>query len=509
VHVRLDERSAAFYAVGIAKASRLPVIVCTTSGTAAVELHPAVVEAHHGLVPLLVCTADRPPELQGIGAPQTIDQVGLFTSSTRWAMAVGVPEEQEQGTWRALAQRSYVHAAHDADGPGPVHLNLAFRDPLVGESGPLPETLDPLTPEVAHPDKGTSLTGSRGLIVAGANAVHSPAALLALAESLGWPLLADPLSGCRLPGTIAASDALMRSDDLPLPETVLVLGTPPISKVLGDYLTRAASGGTRIISVDPHGRRIDPHRVVTDFHHADPDDFMAAAATELTTKDPDWLAFWQDAEDGAQAAIDRTLGDRLTEPFVARSVARHAADADATIVVSASMPLRDLEWFAPTHQRPPRVLANRGANGIDGIVSTAFGVASTGQPTIALLGDLAFLHDVSGLVNLDAQLPCTFVVPDNGGGGIFSFLPQATAFDAPSFELLFGTPPTSDVGAVATGFGLGVTEVTTVDQLTDALLNAPTSPHLIRVRVPSRRDNVALHEEVNQAVRLSLEGRRR
>jgi 2-succinyl-5-enolpyruvyl-6-hydroxy-3-cyclohexene-1-carboxylate synthase len=202
------------------------------------------------------------------------------------------------------------------------------------------------------------------------------------------------------------------------------------------------------------------------------------------------------------------LGTDLSEPLVARVVHRCAAETAATLVVAASMPIRDLEWFAATHPMAPRVLSNRGANGIDGVVSTALGVAQSGSGqgdrTIALLGDLTFLHDVSGLVNLP-ESPCTFVVLDNGGGGIFSFLPQATSVEPAVFEQLFGTPPTSDLGAVARGFGLPVHEVTALSQL-EAALAAPTStPSLVRVRVPDRAQNVALHDAINQAVHLALQ----
>jgi 2-succinyl-5-enolpyruvyl-6-hydroxy-3-cyclohexene-1-carboxylate synthase len=203
----------------------------------------------------------------------------------------------------------------------------------------------------------------------------------------------------------------------------------------------------------------------------------------------------------AQAAITATLGNEISEPQVARMVARHAAATDGTIMVAASMPMRDLEWFAPALPMPPRVMANRGANGIDGVVSTALGIAASGQRTFALMGDLTFLHDVSGLVNLPA-LPCTFVVVDNGGGGIFSFLPQAGALPAETFEQLFGTPPTSDVATVARGFGLDTYEVGSVAEL-DWALNQP-APALVRVKVPGRTENVALHDAIIQAVRLAL-----
>jgi 2-succinyl-5-enolpyruvyl-6-hydroxy-3-cyclohexene-1-carboxylate synthase len=220
--------------------------------------------------------------------------------------------------------------------------------------------------------------------------------------------------------------------------------------------------------------------------------------------DPEWLRSWQAREERAQAAIEGVLGDDLSEPQVARAIYRHAAETGATLVASASMPIRDLEWFAAPSASPPRVLANRGVNGIDGVVSTALGIAASdaGGRTLALLGDLAFLHDVSGLVNLP-ELQCTFVVVDNGGGGIFSFLPQARSVDAVLFERLFGTPPTSDLSAVGRGFGLPVHDVTSLSQLEPALAGA--APALVRVMVPGRDENVATHDAINEAVRLALQ----
>jgi 2-succinyl-5-enolpyruvyl-6-hydroxy-3-cyclohexene-1-carboxylate synthase len=342
--------------------------------------------------------------------------------------------------------------------------------------------------------------GGRGLLIVGGGAVSQPAQVLALGEQRGWPVLADPRSGCRFEGTIAAADAIVRTGP-PLPECVVLMGTPWLSKVLGEYVSAAASKGARIVAIDPWWQWTDPTHVVGEFHHVDGDAWVAAALETASASDPEWLSQWRSYEERAQAAIADTLGHEISEPQVARMVTRHAAATDGTIMVSASMPMRDLEWFAPVLPVPPLVMANRGANGIDGVVSTALGIAASGRRTFALMGDLAFLHDVSGLVNL-TDLPCTFVVVDNGGGGIFSFLPQTGALAHETFEQLFGTPPTSDVGNVARGFGLDVYEVGSVAEL-DWALNQP-APALIRVKVPGRADNVALHDTINQAVRLAL-----
>ncbi len=507
-HVRLDERSAAFYAHGMALATGRPTVICVTSGTAAAELHAAVVEAHHGRVPLIVCTADRPPELQDTGAPQTIEQAGLFGSATRWAATPGVPSEEQQATWRPLAARAHAEAMHGAAGPGPVHLNLAFREPLTGDAGALPPRpgLVVVRPGVAAGPASMEPLRGRGVIVVGGMAPlpPDPALVLSLGEHLGWPVLADPLSGCRVPGTVAAADAIVRAGP-PQPESIVLLGAPWLSRALGTYVADAATAGARVIVVDPWRQWADPSRAATEFHQCDADAWLADALGHAAPCDRAWLASWRLREARAQEAIAAVLGDALSEPQVARAIHRHAGRSDATVVVSASMPIRDLEWFAETAAQPPRVLANRGANGIDGVVSTALGVAASAGPTVALLGDLAFLHDVSGLVNLP-QVPCTFVVLDNRGGGIFSFLPQAASLGRQVFEDLFGTPPSSDLGAVARGFGLDVQEVSALAELEPALV-APASasaPKLIRVRVPARAENVALHDEINDAVRRAL-----
>jgi 2-succinyl-5-enolpyruvyl-6-hydroxy-3-cyclohexene-1-carboxylate synthase len=504
VHIRLDERSAGFYALGLAMASGVPTVICVTSGTAGAELHPAVVEAHQGRVPLIVCTADRPPELHHVGASQTIDQVGLFTTSTRWFSDPGVPEASQAHAWRPLGARVVAEATEGPLGPGPVHLNLAFREPLVGDPDPLPERKGPaLVTSHRVPAASEPALDGRGLIIAGGGAVSDPSQLLLLGERLGWPVLADGRSGARLEGTIAAADAIVRTKP-PRPDTIVLLGTPWLSKALGDYVATAASEGARVICVDPWWQWADPSAVVSEFHHVPGDQWIAAALEGAAgaTGDGEWLPSWRAYEAAAQQAIDHALGDQLSEPSVARHLTRHAAAVDATILASASMPMRDLEWYAPALPVPVPVMANRGANGIDGVVSTALGIAASGRRTFALLGDLAFLHDVSGLVNL-TDLPCTFVVLDNGGGGIFSFLPQASALEREQFELLFGTPPTSDVGDVARGFGLEVHDVTTMAEL-DMALNVP-APVLVRVKVPDRAENVALHDAVNQAVQLALE----
>lgn len=523
--VRLDERSAGFFALGIGMSSGCPAVVLTTSGTAAVELHPAVVEAHQGRVPLIVCTADRPPELHHVGAPQTIEQEGIYGGSLRWAASPGVPDEAASWTWRSLAARLVAEATSGPSGPGPVHANLAFREPLVGRPGTLPAGRSGSRPwhhVVAPPAEPTdgnllceALMGSlrsqrTGLIVAGAGA-GDPEAIHELAAALGWPVLADPRSGARLarPTTIAAADALLRCASFAeahRPEVVLRLGAPWASRVLSDWL---GCQGVDQVFVDQWGSWADPERTGTTLIRADPSAVCRTLSAALGAPGGgEWLAGWVRAERSAQAAIDAVLDGRAepTEPGVARAVLEGLPER-ATLVVASSMPVRDLEWYGAPAERPPRVLASRGANGIDGTVSATLGVAacSTG-PTVGVLGDLAFFYDASALLGAAQRgLAATLVVIDNGGGGIFSFLPQAQAAQDTDFELLWGTPQPADLADVAAAYGVRVTEAPLASDLAPALADAIASRECCVVRVRTdRRVNVAVHDELHAAVAAAL-----
>ncbi|HUO48517.1 MAG TPA: 2-succinyl-5-enolpyruvyl-6-hydroxy-3-cyclohexene-1-carboxylic-acid synthase [Acidimicrobiales bacterium] len=531
VDVRLDERSAGFVALGGALGSGRPVVVCTTSGTAAAELHAAVVEARHAGVPLLVCTADRPPELQGVGAPQTIDQRRLYAGAVRAEADLGPPDWAQRATWRSVASRLAAEACAGPSGPGPVHVNLALREPLLASTtGSVPSLVPPGRPDGAPwhrvgpladagaaEDAGTAasagwgarLAGRRGVIVAGAGA-GDPEAVFALADALDWPVLADPMSRCRLdrPGVVGAADALLRVDGLAaslVPEVVVRLGSPWASKVLAAWL---AAGEQEQVLVDPFWRWQDPGRTATHVVRADPTRWCASVAAELeggaTRPDAAWRHRWTQLDAAAWEAIGRCCDGRDTvdEPGLARAVGS-AVPADGTLVVSSSMPVRDLEWFAPPRRDAPRVLANRGANGIDGVVSTSMGVATaTGAPVLALVGDLAFLHDLTAWVRpAGAEPDCTVVVADNGGGGIFSFLPQADALAEAEFERLFATPQVVDVVAVATGLGVPVADVDTPAALAHALSGVVGGGlRVVRVRLPAPRSHVDALATIHAAV---------
>lgn len=507
VHVHLDERSAAFMALGLGVATGRPAVVVTTSGTAAAHLHPAVLEAHHGRVPLIACTADRPGHLHHVAAPQTIEQRGLFGDALRWSHEPGLAIAVPSGTWRSLAARAFAEATESVRGPGPVHLNLAFDEPLVAEPAELPPGrsggkpwFEVSAPMVA-PRVAVEVARGEGVIVAGRGCGPSVGDL---AAALGWPVLADPRSGMRgSPNAIAAFDPILRAagEDL-RPSVVVRLGDPPASKVLATWLA-SLTDATHVL-VDQHGVYADPDRSASVVIRSSPDAACRVLAAGGQAAPSTWIRRWTQVEEAAQQAIEDTLEGYpvLTEPGVARTLTQ-VLRAEAILLTASSMPVRDLEWFGHPHQQV-QVVANRGANGIDGLLSTAIGIAHSGRRTVAHLGDLAFLYDTNGLLGLrDRDVDCAFVVVDNGGGGIFSFLPQARSLPAARFEQLFGTPQPVDITALAEAHGLEATEVSTVAALQAALV--PGKTRVITVR--SARDaNVGVHDALNAAVASAVAG---
>lgn len=524
VEVHHDERAAAFMALGVGMATGVPAVVLTTSGTAAVELHPAVVEAHHGGVPMLVCTADRPPWLQGVGAPQTIDQRNLYGTAVRAYFEPGVPDPGATGSWRQLAADAWVASV----GPvaGPVQLNLAFDEPLLGTPGTLPA--DPPAvlrvggglPVEPGADAATrfadTAVGRRGVVVAGGG-IGDPDGVLALASALGWPVLADPRSGCRVPDplTVAHADGILRHGGAAGtlgPEVVLRLGALPASKVVGQWLDGLDA---LQVGVTSGGVRIDPGGSLNEVVDAEPGAWCRLVVTGLGVQRADtasdgasWSGWWRSADDAVASAYATVVASEsaLTEPQVARIVS-DAAPAGSHVVVSSSMPVRDLEWYAPP-RRGVTVLANRGANGIDGVVSTAVGVGvASGKPVTVLVGDVAMLHDTNALLGL-ARRPVTLtvVVVDNDGGGIFSFLPQATGVDHVRFEQLFGTPHGVDVVALAEAHGVDAIVVDSSQALAEAVAGAPARGGAQVVVVTSdRQTNVGTHQRLHDAAHRALD----
>jgi 2-succinyl-5-enolpyruvyl-6-hydroxy-3-cyclohexene-1-carboxylate synthase len=516
MHIFHDERSAAFAALGIAKASGIPAILVCSSGTAAVEFHPAVVEAHHSEVPILICTADRPAELQGVGAPQTIDQQNLYGVSVRKFVNAEVADESESHTWRKIARDLFATSLGKVRGP--VHLNLRFREPLMGVATSLPprhERSAMIADKVDLPSARSlrklkkALNFKNGVIIAGPEN-YQIESIFRLAQTLSWPVLADPRSGARVPSkfVVAAADSILRDEDFAKklqPQVVLRFGTLPASKVVNSWL---ASSGAKQIVITTTPTLADPDQLCVLHIVGEIDELCAELVSDRTNgqnnrDDFSWLDLWDTAESSAQKSINAALADEpgLSEPGVARALYGLLPEA-SNLVVSSSMPIRDVEWFAAP-RTGLRVHANRGANGIDGVVSTAVGIAlATRQPTTLLIGDIALLHDVNGLIGLvSREIDLRIVVIDNNGGGIFSFLPQAQNLESTKFEKIFGTPHGVNLKMVAQAHQINTHEVANMSDFAEVL--SQRGPWLARV-VTDRQENVKVHERINQMVASNL-----
>jgi 2-succinyl-5-enolpyruvyl-6-hydroxy-3-cyclohexene-1-carboxylate synthase len=530
VTVIVDERSAGFFALGAAQASGLPVAILCTSGTAAANLHPTICEADQSAVPLIALTADRPPELRGIGAGQTIDQLKLFGSSVRWFCEVGTHAADDQGLlhYRSTACRAFA-AARGEPRPGPVHLNLAWREPLapVVVDGAVTAT-DPLALEGRDKRPLTAVTpidmepsrflldevakhvaeAEVGLIVAGRQLdpeLREP--LADLARVAGYPILAEPTSHLRCgphdrSHVVTAYDLLLRDDRFradAAPDLVLRFGEMPTSKPLRAWL--AASGADQIV-VDPFAGWNEPTRRAAALLRADPTELAAGWAARLGEERPA-PAMWLAAEQAARETIKADLEglDALTEPGLQLALADAYADGEL-VYTASSMPIRDQEAFLPSVDADVRLLCNRGANGIDGLISSGIGAAhASGQPTTIVTGDLGLLHDVGGLAALrDVSMPVRIVVIDNGGGGIFHFLPQEQVLSDDEFEALLGTPRGVDVAKAAALFDLPHRRLDSLDELPDALA---AGTGLIEVSV-DRQANVELHRRLADRVSAAI-----
>jgi 2-succinyl-5-enolpyruvyl-6-hydroxy-3-cyclohexene-1-carboxylate synthase len=496
----IDERSAGFVALGMAKTSGRPVAITCTSGTAAANLHPAVVEAFEARVPLLVLTADRPPELREVGAGQSIDQIKLYGSAAKWFVEVGTHEPGRDTAihHRSLACRAYWTAAGGR--PGPVHLNFPLREPLA----PAAEPLDPGDWEgrpggrpwtelrehasAPHADDVHELAARiasipRGAIVCGPTPeqVAEPAARLA--AECGWPLLAEPTSGVRCGDhdrshVVAHYDVLLRAGDFAArhaPGLVLRVGDMPTSKPLRKWVADAPQ-----VVLDPHAAWHEPTRRAELLLHAAAapalDALAAAIEMRSAERDPGWLASWREADAKVPPAL--AAAPDAFEPKVLAALEPELPDA-AIVWLSSSMPVRDVEACFPQSPKRLRFLSNRGANGIDGVVSSAAGAAlATGLPTWLLTGELALLHDVGGLLaarraGADLHVVCL----NNGGGAIFDFLPVAEAADPALYERHIATPAGVDLKAI--------------------------TPEIVEVRT-DRRENVRLHRELVERVAQAL-----
>jgi len=461
-HVVLDERSAGFYALGLGKGTGMPIALVCTSGTAAANWHPAVLEANAGKIPLILISADRPPELRDCGANQTTDQTKLFGSAVRAFHEL--PPAEEDGTFLGpLAARMIDHSQWPH--PGPVHINASFREPLLPETDiqlePSAKTISRSAP-IAVPaprttdDLAQRLAGRPGLIVCGWDRYRTdfPPAVNHLAEKLTAPILADPLSNLRSRGgpVIGCYDAFLRnprfSESL-RPEWVLRFGALPVSKLLSAYLSEQRDA--EHILVDSHGVWHDPLGLTTTVLHADPASVCYSLTKRLsgTSTPTDWMSAFLQAEDRSQ---DAQSGSNVPAEAHIVSAISETLPEGSSLFCGNSMPIRLLDAFLPTGHRKFAIKGCRGLSGIDGGLSIAMGLAAVSErPVAALIGDLAFTHDLTAL-GLGKDKNVTLIVLNNGGGGIFEFLPQS-GLSPETFERYWLTPAAPDLKPAVEAFG--------------------------------------------------------
>ncbi len=530
----VDERQAGFFALGLAKSTGKPAIVTCTSGSAAANLHPAIIEASHAGIPLIVLTADRPPELRDVGAGQAIDQINLYGGAVRWFVEAGNHPISDQTLrhFRALGSRAVAEAT--AHNPGPVHINLPLREPLsptdadlgeavdslgaVGRADRASWTAEPAAKPVAQDLYSALAAAKRPIIVVGDQHQRDLALTIShLSTATGIPVFADSLSQLRRTQLakhspiVAAYDLILRSQPVRkqlVPDLIVRVGEMPTSKPLRSWL---AEVDCRQIALDPRGGWRDPTRSASGVWVCDPLATFAGAAARVEghlalTR---WTTAWTGLERATQSAIDHALREEAFpfEPAVYRSLIG-GLQGGASIFVSSSMPIRDVESYGPIGRDDLRYLSNRGANGIDGVISTALGVRApyNCDRVIVLTGDLAFLYDASALaIAKRHDIPLTIVCVDNDGGGIFSFLPVAEHQD--HFEELIATPSGVDVEAVARAYGFEYSTPRGVEELA-AAVERPGFVHLKTDRGANKaaHDRVAAHVLESVAAALTETG---
>lgn len=478
LHVRIDERSAGFLAVGLAKASGVAVAVVTTSGTAVANLHPALLEASHSHLPLVVITADRPSSMTHTGANQTTDQRSLFAAHVRAAAhledAIGTPM-----SWRFQAARLLVAATGSRScEPGPVHLNVAFSEPLA------PQPLDPASPpelvieavQVSREPSWLS-SGPQTVVLAGDGSAATGAAARELAAAIGLPLFAEPSSNARCgPVAIGTYRLLLQSDLADEIERVVVFGHPTLSRPVTRLLRR---NDVEVIVLSPYATWVDPETNAA----------LVTGAVAMDVAEPDWLQRWQQADGQLRPALDQLLAaqQEFTGPALAAALWSSLEERD-TLVVGSSNPIRDLD-LAAVRSTAPTVYANRGLSGIDGMVSTAVGVAlAEEKPCHALLGDVTFVHDSNGLL-LGPHEPrpdLRIVVANDNGGSIFATLEQGLPAHMSAFERVFGTPHDTDIAALARAHSAAYRRAQSVEALSALLEEPPIGIEVVEAVIDRR-----------------------
>lgn len=537
IKMHVDERSAGFFALGLAKASRKPVALLCTSGTAAANYYPAVVEAKLARVPLVVLTSDRPHELRDVGAPQAIDQLGMFGSHVKWFAEMALPEASASMLRYARTMAARATKTASIGPAGPVHLNFPFREPLVpdvtsqgmftggrrsskrdfyihittGDRKLDSFILDEWASELAEVERGLIICGPQEDPLLGKALVH-------LAESLRWPILADPLSQLRRGEhkngwVIDSYDAFLRHPvikERAVPEVVIRFGAMPVSKALLLFLGQFRD--CRQLVVDPDGGWREPTLSATEMIYSDPDHFAKEVAKRVSAIDPKRQGNWSenllelDARTRAGMVASSVQIEGLFEGRVFTELGKTMPDG-SLLFTGNSMPVRDMDSFFTKEGAMVWGMANRGANGIDGVTSTALGAALVQSPTVLVLGDLSFYHDLNGLLAAKLHtINITIIVINNGGGGIFSFLPQAKEADQVAFETLFGTPLGLDYEPVITMYGGSFTRISSWEEFHNALQKSMDGKGMHVIEIPTdRTDNVSTHRAIWENVHQSLD----
>ncbi|MFC0523929.1 2-succinyl-5-enolpyruvyl-6-hydroxy-3-cyclohexene-1-carboxylic-acid synthase [Pontibacillus salicampi] len=514
--IHMDERSAAFFALGMAREQRRPVAIVCTSGTAAANYYPAIVEAFYSRIPLVVLTADRPHELRDVGSPQAIDQINMFDKYVKWFQEMALPEDHQTMLQYVRSMGSRALSTAQDSNPGPVHLNFPFRSPLVPDF-----TLSDVWGEERNVQHRPVLSGkrtlkleqiqfikekiashSKGVIVCGPQMDPELAeAVTDLAKHLQLPVFADPLSQVRAgyhekDHVIESYDAILKSEEMRQkfkPDFILRFGAMPVSKPF-TLMLHEHPEITQFVFEDFEGHR-EPTHTQSFFVYADGTSFCHHWVEEVGTWmfDKAWLDKWREANRMAKACL---LEDSYVEPISEGHVITNVMDsiqASHAVFIGNSMPVRDLDTFFFTTPKPIEVYANRGANGIDGVISSALGTAAHGKEVTLIVGDISFYHDVNGLLMAKQYgINLRVIVVNNEGGGIFSFLPQASSPD--HFETLFGTPLQLDFQKVTEMYGGTFYRASSWDEFQESLnITAENSGLQVIEVITNRQDNADWH----------------
>lgn len=511
-YINVDERSAAFFALGIAKAKKKPVAMLCSSGTAGANYYPAVIEARYSRVPLIVLTADRPHELREVGAPQAIDQIDLYGKHVKWSIDMALPESIPSMLQYARSSAVRGLALSTGYPEGPVHYNFPFREPLIPDlqkvefsSGrPSKRVLHgerQLSPDFKHELQETLVNSKRGLIVCGSGlSEEAVPSIVRFAEEYALPIVADPLSFVRS-GThskdniIDCYDTFLRIDELKeslQPDLIIRFGAMPVSKALMLFLKGLPEIPAWVVSKGEEWQ--DPTARGTDFIHCGENLFCQSFLDQSGRRNMDWLEKWKRVNKETKGLLVKGY-QSWDEGMAVHQLIQHLPEG-STLFSSNSMPIRDLDTYFFTNDRSQRIFANRGANGIDGVVSTALGMSTVSQPMYLLIGDLAFFHDLNGLLTARKyQLNVTIMVMNNNGGGIFSYLPQAG--DQTHFEDLFGTPMDLEFAHAAKLYGAHYFHVGNEEEFIPALQEAEQSKGIKIIEVvTNREENVANHRKL-------------